>query len=161
MSIPKFFVARWEAEQAAFGKVLRALPSDKLDYQPHERSTRAGDLAWQLAIEQRGMSDLIDRGETVWDNPQRPATLDEIVAAWDSATNDLRTSLAALDETKCEGECKFIMGGAPVWTDSLGNMLWGFLFDMVHHRGQLSTYIRPMGGKVPSIYGPSADDSGT
>jgi len=34
------------------------------------------------------------------------------------------------------------------------------LFDIVHHRGQLSTYIRPMGGKVPSIYGPSADDAG-
>lgn len=44
-----------------------------------------------------------------------------------------------------------------MWTDKKKNMLWGFLFDMVHHRGQLSAYIRPMGGKVPSIYGPSAD----
>jgi uncharacterized damage-inducible protein DinB len=39
-------------------------------------------------------------------------------------------------------------------------MLWGLLFDAVHHRGQLSAYIRPMGGKVPSIYGPSGDDAG-
>jgi uncharacterized damage-inducible protein DinB len=39
-------------------------------------------------------------------------------------------------------------------------MCWGYLFDMVHHRGQLSSYLRPMGAKVPSIYGPSADDSG-
>jgi hypothetical protein len=38
--------------------------------------------------------------------------------------------------------------------------VWGFLFDEVHHRGQLSTYLRPMGGKVPSIHGPSADDPG-
>ncbi|OLD16065.1 MAG: hypothetical protein AUI91_15035 [Acidobacteria bacterium 13_1_40CM_3_56_11] len=41
--------------------------------------------------------------------------------------------------------------------DSIGGLLWIALFDAVHHRGQLSTYIRPMGGKVPSIYGPSGD----
>jgi len=56
---------------------------------------------------------------------------------------------------------KFIYGGAAVWEDTLQNMLWGYLFDMVHHRGQLSAYLRPMGGKVPSIYGPSADDQGS
>ena len=160
MSIPQFFVTRWEQEQAAFGKVLRALPADKLDYRPHERSTAAGDLAWQLAIEQRGMTEMIDSGQQVFENTPRPATLDEIVAAWDSATNELRGKLQGLDETKCAGKCTLIMGGAPVWSDSLGNMLWGYLFDMVHHRGQLSSYIRPMGGKVPAIYGPSADDNG-
>jgi uncharacterized damage-inducible protein DinB len=35
---------------------------------------------------------------------------------------------------------------------------WGFLLDIIHHRGQLSTYLRPMGAKVPQIYGPSADE---
>ena len=44
--------------------------------------------------------------------------------------------------------------------DTVGGLLWLALFDAVHHRGQLTTYIRPMGGKVPSVYGPSADDSG-
>ena len=52
------------------------------------------------------------------------------------------------------------MGDAPAWEDSVGAFVWGFLFDLIHHRGQLTTYLRPMGGKVPSIYGPSADDSG-
>ncbi len=48
--------------------------------------------------------------------------------------------------------------GVPV--RAAGRMVWFTLFDLIHHRGQLSTYIRPMGGKVPSIYGPSADDPG-
>jgi len=161
MNLSEFFVNRWEQEQAAFGKVLRAIPGDQLAYRPHERSTAAGDLAWQLAVEQRGMNEMIERGETVRENTPRPATIDEIVAAWDSATNDLRDRLKGLDEAKCAGDCKFIMGGASVWSDTLGNMLWGYLFDMIHHRGQLSAYLRPMGGKVPTIYGPSADDSGT
>jgi uncharacterized damage-inducible protein DinB len=37
-------------------------------------------------------------------------------------------------------------------------MAWSFLFDIVHHRGQITTYLRPMGSTVPSIYGPSADE---
>ena len=44
-----------------------------------------------------------------------------------------------------------------VLKDTVGGLLWIALFDAVHHRGQLSAYIRPMGGKVPSIYGPSGD----
>ncbi|MGZ4779284.1 MAG: DinB family protein [Thermoanaerobaculia bacterium] len=39
----------------------------------------------------------------------------------------------------------------------LGDTLWDFFFDAIHHRGQLTSYIRPMGGKVPSVYGPTAD----
>ena len=50
--------------------------------------------------------------------------------------------------------------GNPVWEDTVGELVWGHLLDGIHHRGQLSTYLRPMGSKVPSIYGPSADDSG-
>jgi uncharacterized damage-inducible protein DinB len=42
----------------------------------------------------------------------------------------------------------------------VGTFLWFILFDAIHHRGQLSAYLRPMGGKVPSIYGPSADERG-
>jgi uncharacterized damage-inducible protein DinB len=40
----------------------------------------------------------------------------------------------------------------------IGEWLLFVLFDAIHHRGQLSAYIRPMGGKVPAIYGPSADE---
>ena len=45
-------------------------------------------------------------------------------------------------------------------TGPIGSLAWATLFDLIHHRGQLTMYIRPMGGKVPSVYGPSADDPG-
>jgi uncharacterized damage-inducible protein DinB len=160
MNVPELFVQRWEAEQAAFGKVLRAVPGDQLSYRPHERSTSAGDLAWQLAEEQRQLSDLLERGEIRFQLRPSPGSIDEIVIAWDEATTELRRRLAGLDESRCAGPMKFVMGDNS-FTDTVGNTLWGYLFDMVHHRGQLSAYLRPMGGKVPSIYGPSADDGGT
>ena len=57
-------------------------------------------------------------------------------------------------------KAQFLVDGSVAWETSLGDMLFGFLFDAIHHRGQLSSYLRPMGAKVPSIYGPSADDPG-
>jgi len=155
----EFFIERWESEQPAFRRVLAALPADNLEYCPHEKSTKAGNLAWQLVDEQRGMIDLLESGQTTFEPKPHPPH-DEIVAGWDRATEELRKSLAKSDEAKWPGAAKFSMGGSVVWEDTLQNMLWGYLFDMVHHRGQLSAYLRPMGGKVPSIYGPSADDHG-
>jgi uncharacterized damage-inducible protein DinB len=82
------------------------------------------------------------------------------VAAYEKNLKDLETRVAKLDNAAWEKPAKFMMGGNPVWQAPLGDMLFGFLFDAIHHRGQLSTYLRPMGAKVPSIYGPSADDPG-
>jgi uncharacterized damage-inducible protein DinB len=159
MNNREFWAQRWEEEQRAFRKVLAAVPTDKLDYCPHERSTKAGDLAWQLAQEQRNLVDLLDTGETSYvPNPRPP--FEEILAAWDSATEDVRRSIASGDASKWEQPATFKVGGETAWADTLQNLMWGFLFDMVHHRGQLSSYLRPMGGKVPAIYGPSGDDRG-
>ena len=52
----------------------------------------------------------------------------------------------------------FYYEGKVVSEQPIGQFLWFILFDSIHHRGQLSTYLRPMGGKVPAIYGPSADE---
>ena len=157
----EFFKKKWESEMPAFGRVLRALPKERLDYRPHERSTSAGDLAWQLAAEQKSLCELVGRGETEWAQPQGAKDLDAIVTAWDEATEELRRLLATLDDAAWSKKVKMTMGGESAWEAGLDDMFWGFLFDMIHHRGQLSTYIRPMGGKVPSIYGPSADDAGS
>ncbi|MGH9456964.1 MAG: DinB family protein [Thermoanaerobaculia bacterium] len=156
MEIHELFVTRWEKEQPAFAKVIRALPEGKLDWRPHERSTSGGDLAWQLVLEQRQLVDLVESGETRWTPDPRPATAADIADAWDAATSDLRGRLAQLDAARAAAPAKLVFGGSE-WSDSLNEMLWGYIFDMVHHRGQLSSYLRPMGAKVPAIYGPSGD----
>lgn len=84
MTNREFFLSRWEPEQPAFLRVLRALPADKLDYKPHERSTSAGDLAWQLSEELRVLAGVTDSGDINWESVSRPATLDEIVAAYEA-----------------------------------------------------------------------------
>lgn len=155
----EFFIQRWEAEQAAFRKVLAAMPADQLHYTPHERSTKAGSLAYQLADEQRGIAELLGKQETNYESKPHPDH-EAILKLWDEATNEVRDKLKDSSDDNWGKPAKFLYNGNAVWEDSLGAMLWGFLLDMIHHRGQLSAYLRPMGGKVPAIYGPSGDDQG-
>lgn len=160
MNNHEFFVQRWESEQPAFLRVLRAIPDDQLRYRPHEKCTAAGALAWQLAEEQAQLIELLEKGEVHLEQTPHPNKTSDIVAQYEKATNDLRARLKATTEVKWSSPAKFIVDGKVVWTDTMQNMFWGYIFDMVHHRGQLTAYLRPMGAKVPSVYGPSADDTG-
>lgn len=153
-----FWFERFEAEQPAFRKVLMAMPADKLDYRPHEKSTGAGRLAWQLAEEQLNLVEMLTTGSAEFVARKRPESLDGIVALWDERTAKVLEFKGKVTDEQWEGKGDFSAGGQSVWSDTLKNLAWGFLFDMVHHRGQLSSYLRPMGGKVPAIYGPSGDE---
>jgi uncharacterized damage-inducible protein DinB len=159
MTSREFFIKKWNEEEPKFGKVLGALP-DQLSYRPHERSPSAGELSWQLAEEQRVLNDMLDKGEVRWamQRSPHPATVAEIIDAWDGHTEVLRGKIGALDEAKWNGKVTFFIDGNEGGKGTAEDYLWGFLLDMIHHRGQLTTYIRPMGGKVPGIYGPSADE---
>jgi hypothetical protein len=149
----------FEAETPKFLRVLKAVPAGQADYRPHPRSTSAGDLVWLLASELNDACELVDRGEVSY--VVRPApSIPESVATYERNADNLQKRLATLDDGRWDGKARLLAGGNVAWETSLGDMLFGFLFDAIHHRGQLSSYLRPMGAKVPSIYGPSADDPG-
>jgi hypothetical protein len=155
----EYFLECFQSEKPRFVRVLKAVPVDQPGYRPHERSTCAGDLVWLLASEMRDACELVDRGEVSYVFRPAPAVA-ESVAAYERHAEDFEKRLAAVDDAKWQTPAKFLADGKVVWETSLGDMLFGFLFDAIHHRGQLSSYLRPMGAKVPSIYGPSADDPG-
>jgi uncharacterized damage-inducible protein DinB len=156
----EFFIARWEAEAKAFNNVLKALPEGKGDYRPHPRSRSAAELAWVLASEAADLLTLIETGAIDWKDTPPPAKLSATAAQFATAHAKVAERLKGVNDAAWAKKVAFKMGGKVAWASPLGEMLWGFLFDLIHHRGQLSTYIRPMGGKVPSIYGPSGDDPG-
>jgi uncharacterized damage-inducible protein DinB len=161
MSNREFCIARRKMERPAFVKVLRALPPGQLAYRPDPKARTAGDLAWFIAAEESALVTLLDTGAIHWKDEKPPTTLDETVATYEQSAAAVDERLARMDEAGWERKARFIYGEDVSFEDTVGQFLWGFLFDTVHHRGQLSTYIRPMGGKVPAIYGPSADDTGS
>lgn len=155
-----FCRARRKAERAAFLRVLRAVPQAQRDYRPDPRSRTAAELVWVLVAEEADLVALLETGTIDWKETPPPASIEEMVAAYERDAAHVDERLSQLDEAAWKKPGRFLMAGSPVWEDEVGAMVWGFLFDAIHHRGQLSTYLRPMGSKVPSIYGPSADDSG-
>ena len=156
----EFCIARRKAEQPAFIRVIKAIPQGRLEYRPDPKSRTAAELAWLLATEEAALISLLDAGVVEWKESAPPARIDRILANFERDSAEVNERLGRLDETAWEKKVRLLMGGGGAWEDTLSHMVWGFLFDAIHHRGQLSTYLRPMGGKVPSIYGPSADDPG-
>jgi hypothetical protein len=158
-TVREYYTECFKAEKPTFVKVMKAVPPDQAAYTPHPRSTPAGDLLWLLATELHDACELIDCGEVNYVVKPAPAVA-ESVAAYEKHAAALESRLASVDDAKWDGTARLLMDGKVVWETTLGNMLFGFLLDAIHHRGQLSSYLRPMGAKVPSIYGPSADDPG-
>ncbi len=160
MSQREYLQQRWEAERPAFHRVMHALPTAHFAYTPHERSPSAAQIVWTLALEARLCGELIDKGESNWEPSPPPADGDSVVAAWERHSAELGDRIGRLDEAAWQRKARFLVQGKVAWEAPLGELLWFMFFDSIHHRGQLSTYIRPMGGTVPSIYGPSGDSSG-
>ena len=158
MTLREFYLKRANAEIPVFLKVLKALPKD-LSYKPHDRSPSAEQLAWTVTYEMKALIDVVTTGKSEWENITPPG-LDEMIAKYEKWSTELLEKVAALDDESQERNAQFLYQGHVVMEKPTVEFLWDFMFDAIHHRGQLSAYLRPMGGKVPSIYGPSADDTG-
>jgi uncharacterized damage-inducible protein DinB len=160
----EFFIRRWRAEHTVTVDVIKALPPDRLDYRPHPASRSAGELVALFVSLTRGCAELCENGRASYNSRLQfhptagSSTLEEMITAYQHHHDVLAEKLIGLDEDTWNRPAWLTRGEQEiVLRDSIGGLLWTALFDTVHHRGQLSTYIRPMGGKVPSIYGPSAD----
>jgi uncharacterized damage-inducible protein DinB len=159
MNDREFFLARRKVEYPAFLNVLKALPADRIDYKPHERSPSAQQLAWLLAKEIGSANTLCDTGETTF--PTEPApSVPEMIATFERNYAGLEERVRKMDDAAWTKTGVMKSGGKVLMETPVGEFLWMLFFDAIHHRGQLAAYIRPMGGKVPSIYGPSADTKG-
>jgi DinB family protein len=156
----EFFLKRLQAETPAMLKVIRALPADKLDYRPHPRSRSAGELVAVLVGEAAASVEMCEKGLINWVDPKGATSSEAAAAEFERHQKRFVELLPKVDEATWGKKIPLLMDGKQVHESTFSGMCWELLFDAVHHRGQLSAYIRPMGGKVPSIYGPSADDPG-
>jgi len=166
LSNQEFFIQRWEQEYPAFVRIFKALPANSLDYRPHPRSRSAGELVALLVSAQQSCIELCKSRKSIysglrWQEPAGFGQLQEMIAAYERDHEMLARQLHMLEAGAWYHQAWLIQRSQEILLkDTVGGLLWIALFDVIHHRGQLSTYIRPMGGKVPSIYGPSADDPG-
>jgi hypothetical protein len=157
MTTREFYVKRLEAELPMFLKTLKALPADRLDYKPHEKSPAAQQLVSTLSGEFAVCVDVVKARRGEWkDAPPQP--LPTVITGFEQSFKTLVDLVSKLDDAGFDAKAEFYYGGKKANEMPISEFLWMCLFDAIHHRGQLSAYLRPMGGKVPAIYGPSADE---
>ena len=152
MNEKALFTKFWTDESKTTRKVLSRIPEGS-DYKPDPKSRTAHEIAWQIVCEEKMIIDALETGKAEWSPPPMPSSMKDVVAAYEKQADGMAARWNALPDEKWEGELEFFGGKRPA-----APMAWSFLFDIVHHRGQITTYLRPMGAKVPQIYGPSGDE---
>jgi len=156
-TVADFLIADFENEMKTTLRVIESVPNSHLDYRPELKSKTALGLVRHITLEDEWLLNSIANGE--FTPPPDDSDACGIMNPADAVSRYKEKVPAALDRVRAMSGEKladiidlFGMIKAPGV-----NFLAMAIKHSVHHRGQLSTYLRPMGGKVPGIYGPSAD----
>lgn len=161
MSIAEF-LSEFEREAATTRRVLERVPTDKLTWAPHPKSMTIGKLAMHIAGGPRLISAWFpDDVHSFTPNPTpEPTSTDQILAAHDASVAAVRENLAKISDDRLDAAWQAKMGDKTLLAMPRGVAMRTLLMShFYHHRGQLSVYLRLLDVKVPSIYGPSADEN--
>jgi uncharacterized damage-inducible protein DinB len=165
MKMTEWFLAELESEAAKSRRVLEQVPSGKRDWKPHDRSMEFGYLSeltanipsWVgMAITLNELDIAPQDGST-----HRPAprhTSAELVAALDQAVAQAREALQNTTDAHLATSWRLLAGGQLAFEQPRHQVIRDTFLHSAHHRGQMTVYLRLLGSKVPSVYGPTADD---
>ena len=152
-----------ERELGVTRKVLAAVPSDKLDWRPHEKSMTLGKLAIHVATLPEWMKDAL--AHEVLDvaaaprPPQSVADTQELLKLFDDRAAGLRAAAAAFDPAGWDATWTMKNGEQVFTTQPRSKVYRAWCFNhMIHHRGQLCLYLRLLNVRVPTVYFNTADD---
>jgi len=163
MTLSEMLVRELESEARTTRRVLERAPSDKLGWKPHAKSMSLGTLAQHVASTPGAIarSSIPDSYavENFTQDPE-PASTEEILRVHEASMAAARSVLAGLDEARAMAPWSMTAGGKPILTLSRFEWIRTYMLNhWVHHRGQLSVYLRELNVPVPAMYGPSADEA--
>jgi uncharacterized damage-inducible protein DinB len=165
MSIAQNILPEFDHEMANTRKVLERVPEAHADWKPHAKSYSLGELALHLAnlptwaaitLQESG----IDLGSGDHSPPRREfVTRAALLEAFDRNVAEARAAIAATTDAQMMEPWTLRMGGNEVFTLPKAAVLRSFVMNHpIHHRGQLTVYLRMKDVPLPAIYGPSADE---
>jgi uncharacterized damage-inducible protein DinB len=163
MKLIDSLLTEFEHEAQTTRKHLERLPSDQMNWRPHEKSFTAGGLAghiteclgWTIPIFKQ---DEIDFDPATY-KPYRAASVVDLLKTFDDNVAGGREALAGATEESLEQDWSLKIMGRVQFTKPRAAVFRDFtLSHVIHHRGQLSVYLRLLSVPVPGSYGPSADE---
>lgn len=164
MAIADMLLPEFDHETALTRTTIAALPADQLEWKPREdkASTAIGLVShlveiplWAVNTLTETSFDFAPKDGAMWQTPAM-ASVDHALNTWDSQVADARSALQNISDEAFMVEWSLLNGGTPVMTMPRIACYRGFIMNhMIHHRAQLSLYLRLMGAVPPSIYGPT------
>lgn len=158
MSEKDTFLQTFEREYQTSLRVLKAYPPERADLKPSPKSKTAQELAWMLALNQGVVIPTLDDELDPSKLPPPPKSWSEVLPALEAMHREAIARLERSTEEEWNRTIKIPVAPKTIGDMRVGDALWFFLSDTIHHRGQFTVYVRMAGGKVPSVYGPSADE---
>ena len=165
MTMIEWFLAELDNEAGKSRRVLEQVPAGKRDWKPHARSMELGYLSDLVANIPSwvGMAINLDELDVMpKDGPKYvPAQLNtsaELVAALDKAVAQAREALRKTTDAHLATPWRLLAGGNLALEQPRHDVIRDTFLHSAHHRGQMTVYLRLLGSKVPSVYGPTADD---
>ena len=152
------FLATFEREYQTTLKILKAFPGNPTGLRVSDRAQTAGAIAWTLALAQQTTGPILAGELMPGGFPEQPETWPAIIAGFEQSHREAAERLQEMSEADMNGTVRMPVGPKQIADVRRGDALWMFVYDQIHHRGQLSVYLRMAGGNVPSIYGPSGDE---
>ena len=165
MTLSDVLLQQLDREVSRSRTALQQVPDDRGDWKPHDRSMAFGYLAFMVAtipswMARIALDDSMDLAPKDGKRTEVPSfqTAAEYVAALDKAAAEARAALKDASEAHLVKNWQLLVAGNVVQQASRFDMISDTLAHWVHHRGQMTVYLRLMGATVPALYGPSADD---
>ena len=165
MAIKDALLPEFDHEMGTTRRVLERTPGDKLAWKPHEKSMSMGQLAGHLANIPHWMDAILHH--TVFDvaapgvdaRPRVPESVASLLADFDAQVKTARAGLASTGDSDMLTPWTFKQGDHEIFTMPRIAAIRSFIMNhSIHHRGQLSVYLRLNNVPVPSMYGPTADE---
>jgi uncharacterized damage-inducible protein DinB len=166
VKLTELFLGELEREGKSTRKVLERVPEGKNSWKPHEKSMNLGYLAALVAqmpgwVEMMINTEELDLGapDSGRFRPAEQASAKDLLALFDASLEKASKALSGTNEEHLMKPWSFKMGGHAVSQNPRYVMIQDSVINhWAHHRGQLTVYLRLNEGKVPAIYGPSADE---
>jgi uncharacterized damage-inducible protein DinB len=165
MKLTDLLIAELEREVPRSRRALQAVPAGQYDWKPHDKSMILGYLANMVATMPQWMAMGVTQNELDVApasgsamSREKLETSDALVAALDKSAAAARAALQGTPDDFLMTPWKLLARGQVVMETPRWEMIQDTINHWAHHRGQMTVYLRLLGAKVPSIYGPSADD---
>jgi len=159
MTEKEMFMNNWQREFGTTLKILRQMPADKAGFKPAGDKVRSAKEIATVFIQELGVVDGVVKGKIDFGGPMPSfASFGDILKAYESKHNEMVSKVQAMSDADWNSNVTAPVGPKKMAEVRRADMLWLMLSDSIHHRGQFSVYLRMVGAKVPSIYGPSGDE---